>query len=347
MSRKTRVELIKQLQDLRKSHLIVYVTNTRQGMDVRMGLDAIPKIYQLLTAFPKPEKKTDKPLPIDLFIHSNGGEGTVSWRMVTLIREYTDQFRVIIPHRAFSAATLAALGADEIAMHPMGMLGPTDASVTSPFNPQNPLNPKELLGINVEDVTAYLSLIKEDAGIQHEDELVMAFNKLVDTVHPLALGTVKRTLSQSRMMARKLLALHMDTKSEAHKIDEIVDNLTSKLFFHGHPINRVEARDEIGLAKVKNLSDEEEKLVWKLYLEYEKEMKLDTAFNIITDFGKKVPTVAVGATEISQPDILNTVIIENESLEHRYEFEYELVGQKAKNGVTQIQMVTRREEWVT
>lgn len=175
----------------------------------------------------------------------------------------------------------------------------------------------------------------------------MAFNKLVDHVHPLALGTVKRTLSQSRMMARKLLLLHMDAATETHKIEEIVDNLTSKLFFHGHPINRNEAKDEIGLATVKHLSGKEEDLVWELYLEYQKEMKLDTAFNVVTDFSKKVPTVAIGATEISPPEVMNTVMIESDSLEHRYEYEYELIGQKNTAGVTQIQMVIRREEWVT
>ena len=314
-------------------------------MDVRMGLDAVPKIYELLAALPK--EKDGDPLPIDLFIHSNGGDGTVPWRMVTLIREYTKEFRVIVPHRAFSAATLTALGADEIAMHPMGMLGPTDANVTSPFNPPNPLNPKQLQGINVEDVTAYLSLVKEDAGIQHEDELVQAFNKLVEKVHPLALGTVKRTLSQSRMMARKLLSLHMDAATEAHKIDEIVDNLTSKLFFHGHPINRIEAKEEIGLSNVKHLNAREEDIVWKLYLEFEKEMKLDQAFNLVTDFGKKVPTVAPGTVEIAPAETLNTVMVESEAGAHRYEFEYELIGKKDPAGVTQIQMVTRREEWVT
>src|SRR6516164_1862744 len=94
-------------------------------------------------------------------------------------------------------------------------------------------------------VTAYIALIKEDAGIQHEDELVKAFNRLAKEVHPLALGNVKRSLSQSRMMAQKLLALHMDAANEAHKIDEIVANLTSKSYYHGHPINRREAKDHI------------------------------------------------------------------------------------------------------
>lgn len=68
---------------------------------------------------------------------------------------------MIVPHRAFSAATSIALGADEIIMYPMGMLGPTDPTVMNAFNAQNPRNPNELLGISVEDVSAYIKLIKE------------------------------------------------------------------------------------------------------------------------------------------------------------------------------------------
>ena len=54
-----------------------------------------------------------------------------------MIREYTNHFSVIVPYRAFSAATLTALGANEIIMHPMGVLRPTDPSVTNHFNPTN------------------------------------------------------------------------------------------------------------------------------------------------------------------------------------------------------------------
>jgi len=52
------------------------------------------------------------------------------------------------------------LGANSIIMHPMGMLGPTDPTVTNEFNPQNPRNPQALLGISVEDVAAYISLMR-------------------------------------------------------------------------------------------------------------------------------------------------------------------------------------------
>ena len=132
-----------------------------------------------------------------------------------MIREYTNNFNVIVPYRAFSAATLTVLGANEIIMHPMGVLGPTDPSVTNHFNPTNQAG--QPLPISVEDVTAYIQLIKEDAGIQHEDELVQLVKILAEKIHPLALGNVKRSISQSRMMAFKLLKLHMP-KNDEHKI---------------------------------------------------------------------------------------------------------------------------------
>ncbi|MCL5105135.1 MAG: hypothetical protein M1133_13610 [Armatimonadetes bacterium] len=208
-----------------------------------MAMDSICLIYELLRLI---KSGNDKP-KIDLFIHSNGGDVTVPWRLVTLIREYTNKFAVLVPYRAFSAATLTALGADEIVMHPMGMLGPVDATVGNAFNPPDPANPSSRLGISVEDVTAYIALIKEDAGIQHEDELVQEFTHLADKVHPLALGNVKRHILQSRSIAKKLLALHMRAATDEHRINEIVDNLTAKSYYHGHPINRTEAREQVRL----------------------------------------------------------------------------------------------------
>ncbi len=63
---------------------------------------------------------------LDIFLVSNGGSGTVPWRLVSLFREFSRSFSVLIPYRAYSAASLLALGADEIVMHPFGELGPID-----------------------------------------------------------------------------------------------------------------------------------------------------------------------------------------------------------------------------
>ena len=287
---------------------------------------------------------------IDLFIHSNGGDGTVPWRLVTLIREFTDKFSVLVPHRAFSAATLTALGADSIVMHRMGMLGPTDPTVTNDFNPPNPSNPDVALGISVEDVTAYIALIKEDAGIHHEDELVKAFNILADKVHPLALGNVKRSLSQSRMMARKLLALHMDNSSDAHKIDEIVDSLTSKLFYHGHPINRREAKDQVKLPTVEIPSAEVEDLMWQLYLDYEAEIKMETPFQMAMEFTTKHPGGIGGkATPHTATETAKLAFVESAERTDVLSIDYQLSGQPHATiaGGVQVNLFIRRQGWQT
>jgi hypothetical protein len=344
MAKAARIKIIQQIERARKSRVISYITSTRQGLEVPMAMDSVRYIYDHLEAIAAKNGKGE--LKIDLFLHSNGGDGTVPWRLVTLIREFTDHFSVLVPYRAFSAATLTALGAHAIVMHPMGTLGPTDATVGNPFNPVDPRNPQQQLGISVEDVTAYLALIKEDAGIQHEDQLVTAFNLLADKVHPLALGNVKRSMSQSRMMAKKLLSLHMDPADQAHRVETIVDNLTSKLFFHGHPINRDEARDQIGLTTLEDPTDAVKRAMWRLYLEYEKEMKMDSPFDAAMEFTSEHPILAnIGDIAITTKKQAKMVFIESSETTDFYRMEYELVGQKQPNQGTAVTLMTSARGW--
>jgi len=331
-----RQALIKRIEDKRESLVITYITSTRRGLEVQMAMDCIRKIYDHICN--NTERKN-----IDLYLLSNGGDGTVPWRLVTLIREYTDKFSVIIPYRAFSAATLTALGADEILMHPMGMLGPTDPTVGSLFNPIDAQG--RPIGISVEDVTAYLALVKEDAGIRHEDEMIIAFNHLADKVHPLALGNVKRFLSQSRMMAEKLLQLSQRGHEEQHEMKEIVDNLTSKLYFHGHPINRNEAKTQVGLKNIIEPDKELEKIVWNLYVDYETEMLLEEPFDPAIEFISQVPSLSPGQTNITQEKEANLVYIESKEKSDYYSIKYQIFGIKNADGSVQVQMLHNERSW--
>jgi hypothetical protein len=311
-----------------------------------MAMDSIRRVYDHLVVALRDRRAKKLPL-IDLFLHSNGGDGTVPWRLVTLIREYADRFCVLVPHRAFSAATLTALGADVIVMHPMGMLGPTDPTVANQFNPVDPTNPQQRLGISSEDVTAYIALIKDDAGIQHEEEVVTAFNKLADHVHPLALGNVKRFLSQSRMMAKKLLCLHMDANKEEHQIEEIVDSFTSKLFYHGHPINRSEARDQLGLKTIEFPPERVEKAMWQLYLEYEKQIKLETPLDVAADFVAAFPKLPPGAWGMTPQEDAKLVYLESTARTDVFRIQYQLSGQRLPNGSTQVLTIINSKRWTT
>src|SRR5229473_808570 len=146
-----RVPIIKRIEDLRQSTVICYLTSVRPNLAAQMTEDAVRVFFDQMLLLPhRPVKK------LDVFLCSNGGSGTVPWRLVALFREFAESFNVLIPYRAYSAASLLALGADEIVMHPFAELGPIDPSVTNDFNPTEQGTGRKL-GISVEDVTAYVN----------------------------------------------------------------------------------------------------------------------------------------------------------------------------------------------
>lgn len=273
MSFKTRIPLIEKLESARGSKVICYVTSLRQNAVGQMADDSVREFIDHLQRLPQ------QPIErLDLFLVSNGGDGVVPWRLVPIFREYAKQFNVLVPFRAYSAATIMALGANEIVMHKFGALGPIDPTVTNEFNPVE-VGSNRKLGISVEDVKAYVSFIKDTVGIKHEEELVKTIEILANKVHPLALGNVERFISQSRMIARKLLNLHT-SKSEEHTLDSIIEALASKLYFHGHPINRAEAR-ELGLKVLENVPAEVETTMWDLFVDFEADLKFREGFDPI------------------------------------------------------------------
>jgi len=297
--RDKRLSLMREIETLRHGRLfIAYVTSTRPGFEIQIADDVLPFIHKHLNAGAAKAAKG-----VDLFIHSNGGHGTTPWRIVNLIREYTKDFAVLVPHHAFSAATLIALGANKIIMHKMGCLGPIDPSVANPFNPAHPQNPGQLIPISVEDVSAYFTLIKDDIGVQHEDELIQAVIALTDKIHPLALGNVQRSHQQSRLIARKLLRKHMPEVEREHEIDQLIENLKSNLYFHGHPINRVEARADLNL-KVEDASTALERSMWALYEEYSQELKIKDRFNPVHEWDIHQPEPAQVAAAPSTQEIV-------------------------------------------
>ena len=166
MAFRDRIALIKKIEAMRDSTVLCYLTSVRPNLAAAMHEDAVRVFFdQMLTL---PVKKGKKLKKLDIFLCSNGGSGTVPWRLISLFREYSESIGVLIPFRAYSAASLLALGADEIVMHPFGEMGPIDPSVSNDFNPVD-AQTRQRISISVEDVKAYISFIKSTVGITHED----------------------------------------------------------------------------------------------------------------------------------------------------------------------------------
>ncbi len=305
--------LIQKLEDLRGSKVLCYVTSLRPNVNAQISDDAVREFIDHLQKLP--EHPTAK---IDLLIISNGGDGVVPWRLIPILREYSEKIGVLIPFKAYSAATIMALGADEIVMHKFAAMGPIDPTVTNEFNPMEQGSGRKL-GISVEDVKAYISFIRETVGINHEEEVIKAVEILANKVHPLALGNVERFISQSRMIARKLLELHTE-KSDDHTISPIIEALASKLYFHGHPINRREAV-QLGLKVLQNVPEEIETLLWDIYVDFEKEMDFREPYDPIGKLQALPQMVAqIGLyTELAKLDAdLTYAVVESLRLSSRF-----------------------------
>ena len=217
-----RKSLIRQIEELRKSRIVTYLTSDRQGpINARVAMDIIPIISKQLQTIGKTAN-------IDLFLYSAGGDTMVPWRLVSMLREYCDKFSVIVPYKAHSAATMIALGADEIVMSDLSELSPIDPSTANVFNPQDPQNPQNKIPISVEDVMAYFDLAKNKFGIKNDEELAKIFNKFVEAnpqIHPLALGNVNRIHNLIRVLAKRLLKSHKASMKE-DEIEKLVDYFT-------------------------------------------------------------------------------------------------------------------------
>ena len=272
---------IQQIEKLRNSRVITYLTSDKQGpVNARIAGDIIPVISRQLRTIGKTSN-------IDLFLYSTGGDTMVPWRLVSMIREYCDKFSVLIPYKAHSAATMISLGADEIVMTDLSEISPIDPSTANVFNPQDPQNPQNRIPISVEDVMAYFDLAKNKFGIKNDEDLAKIFNKFVESnpqIHPLALGNVNRTHNLIRILAKRLLKSHKSPMKE-DEIEKLVDYFTEKLYSHQYFIGRKEAKEDLGLRTVVNTDVNLSKAMTDLYEEYAKEMELGVLWNPENELG--------------------------------------------------------------
>lgn len=259
--------------------LLTYVTSSRPNLATVVAPDVFGIIYEHLHRIANPAKLPE----LDVFVMTYGGDTTVPLPLVNLMREYATRVNVLVAAECFSAGTMIALGADSIIMTPLGQLTPVDPSVGHPLNPQSPtpqfiapgVMGQPVIQVAVEQVFSYLSLATDKAKLTNQDARARAFERLANSVHPIALGEIHRTHSLIRVLAEKLLLLHM---TDRRRIDKIVAALTEKLFNHAYRIARMEAR-QLGL-DVESAAPSVEQAMMDLRREYIADAKMGEPFDI-------------------------------------------------------------------
>ena len=219
-------KLVNKITGLLDGPLIAY-WNNRRGSVCQQDVVAL---YEIL-------EKVGKQETIYLYIKSSGGSGNVSLRLVSLLRQYCQQFVVLAPLECASAATMIALGANEIQIGPMGYLTAVDTSLTHDLSPLDRDNDR--VSVSLDELTRVLRLWRAENTETKENP----YKALYQYVHPLVIGAVDRAESLSIMLCKALLAYHIDDED---KTNQIANTLNAKYPSHNYPILFEEAL-KIGL----------------------------------------------------------------------------------------------------
>ena len=238
--------------------------------------------FEILENIGKQEK-------IYLFIKSNGGSGKAALLMVNLLRQYTKRLVALLPLECISAATMLALGADEIRMGPMAYITAIDTSLTHDLSPIDRDNDRVSVSLNELQRVVRLWRSTNDGS----QSVKNPYEALFPHVHPLVIGAVDRADSLSVMLCREILSHHL---RDLRKATRIARALNANYPTHTYPILLREAR-QLGLPAMR-LDPKLNSLLLELNERYS-----EMGQRAITDFSN---------TEYHNHEILN--ILETKSL---------------------------------
>ena len=273
-----RQQLIKQIEAALSARygsanrLITYVLRFGHARTLMNTAD-IPHIKTLLDSISSAEQ-------INVLLHSPGGDGTVVEKLVEMCRSHlfgeNRKLRVIVPNIAKSAATVFALGADQILMGYCSELGPID--------PQVP--------IAVSGMTQWISafafveardkLMKDIAGAMRKNQPTVGMLQQLAGLNIPFIVEMENQIGFAKQTATTLLGRYMlvptykNAKSRGKKASGIAKKLLSKQLFpvHGQYIDGTTAK-QMGL-EVESL-DKAEPLweqIWDYYIRCEIQMNI-------------------------------------------------------------------------
>lgn len=219
-----RQTLIADIEEQTERELIVYFARVDQNI-VPTDCDDLSEMFEGV------ESRN-----IDLFLHTPGGQVDAVEKIITVLKQRTDSYRVIVPSWAKSGGTIIAIASNEIVLGVNSELGPIDPQLT------------------INGISAPAEFIAKDP-----------------TQQVIVQKIAERAVDRSIVMAKKILSEGMLKGKTEEEIEETVRKISSATAYgsHGAVIDYNEAVD-LGLS-VQWLSPDNElwRRIWLLYCLYE------------------------------------------------------------------------------
>jgi hypothetical protein len=165
-----------------------------------------------------------------LFLKSDGGNPEAALRLVHLLRQKFGRIILLAPFECASAATMVALGANEIHMGPTSYLTAVDSSLKHDLSPVDHHN--YLVSVSQDEVMRILRLWREQKTNTNP------YPEIYKYLHPLVIGALDRSSSLSMRICEELLNYHVANKARAARISKA---LNYDYPSHSYPITAREA----------------------------------------------------------------------------------------------------------
>jgi ClpP class serine protease len=246
-----RQNLIKKIQEKLNTKLIVYTANPNHPVPGIMIHD-VPLFEDLLRSV------ADSPRGC-LMLNSPGGDANAAEKLLMMCRErFREEFDVIVPDYAKSAATMIALGSDKIMMGYLAELGPIDPQLqTSPI-PGGEVVPARSF---IDGLDMIRTKVKSDG------DPVQMYLPMLSQIRPEVLAICQRAIDDAKTFAEKWLKKCM-LRNDPRQAEAVAGMLSTGDAYksHGKVIDFNEAKNVLKLNAEK--IDERSGLwsdIWELY----------------------------------------------------------------------------------
>lgn len=245
-----RLACYKDIEAIRGRPLLVYCVRFiaaspfAQGL-INIDLSDIDGFTDLINSIPQGNS-------VDVLIQSPGGYPDATERIVALLRQRFNEVHFIIPHSAYSAATMLALSGNSITLHSSATMGPIDPQIN---------------GIPARSIKRGFENVKEKVKIEGPESLP-AYIPLIEKYSIDLLEQCEDALNLSKILVTTWLRDYMlnDGGNHEERITSVVDYFSDydQHLTHSRPLLLSKIK-KFGL-NINQAEDELASLIWEAHL---------------------------------------------------------------------------------
>lgn len=253
-----RMDLLRRIEARTHRPIIVYAAN--------LNVPNIPNSLDHTDVTPFSDLTRTVPgRAIDVLLHSPGGLAEAAERIVHLLRARFDSVRFIIPHTAFSAATMLATSADELVLDDTSALGPIDPQIVfrDPQTGQSNIVPTQAILEGFNNAKADIKADPDSLGVY-----LPLLNKLDLPLFEICKNANK--LAETLVTEWLRTYLLKDEPQRAGEVTEYFSTHKDRLS-HGRPITLATIKSDLKIKHVVDLKDDPglRELIGELWAEIE------------------------------------------------------------------------------